>query len=184
MSWCFKSPATRLFVQQLFRIKTSKFSIAEILWTGGLVMNSNSESISVWWLHHVTVFTNSAPDGSRSRGPAGRAAVEIDPAGWYPTVRQLCCGMQTNSCKDQLWNVLLQWRHNGCDAVSNYRRLDCLFNRLFRRRSKKTSKLRVTGLCEGLHRWPVNSPNKGPVTRKNVSIWWRHHIVTLTSCWS
>ena len=25
------------------------------------------------------------------------------------------------------------------------------------------------------HRWPVNSPHKGPVTRKNVSIWWRHH---------
>ena len=35
-----------------------------------------------------------------------------------------------------------------------------------RRRSKKTSKLRVTGLCAGIHRWPVNSPHKGPVTRK------------------
>ena len=43
---------------------------------------------------------------------------------------------------------------------------DCLFNRLFRRRSKKTSKLRVTGLCAGIHRWPGNSPNKWPVTRK------------------
>ena len=39
-------------------------------------------------------------------------------------------------------------------------------NRLERRRSKKTSKLRVTGLCAGIHRWPVNSPHKGPVTRK------------------
>ena len=27
----------------------------------------------------------------------------------------------------------------------------------------------------GIHRWPVNSPHKGPVTRKNISIWWRHH---------
>ena len=27
----------------------------------------------------------------------------------------------------------------------------------------------------GIHRWPVNSPHKWPVTRKNVSIWWRHH---------
>ena len=35
-----------------------------------------------------------------------------------------------------------------------------------RRRSKKTSKIRVTGLCEGIHRWPVNSPHKGTVTRK------------------
>ena len=31
---------------------------------------------------------------------------------------------------------------------SNHRRLDCLLSRLFRRRSKKTSKLRITGLCE------------------------------------
>ena len=35
-----------------------------------------------------------------------------------------------------------------------------------RRRPKKTSKPRVIGLCEGIHRWPVNSPHKGPVTRK------------------
>ena len=27
----------------------------------------------------------------------------------------------------------------------------------------------------GIHRWPVNSPHKWPVTQKNVSIWWRHH---------
>ena len=27
----------------------------------------------------------------------------------------------------------------------------------------------------GIHRWPVNSPHKWPVTLKNVSIWWRHH---------
>ena len=42
----------------------------------------------------------------------------------------------------------LEWRHNERDGVSNHRRLDCLLNRLFRRRSKKTSKLRVTGLCK------------------------------------
>ena len=27
----------------------------------------------------------------------------------------------------------------------------------------------------GIHRWPVNSPHKGPVTWKNASISWRHH---------
>ena len=47
---------------------------------------------------------------------------------------------------------------------------------LIRRRSKKTSKLRVTGLCVG------NSPGTGefPAQRasnaENVSIWWRHHV--------
>ena len=43
----------------------------------------------------------------------------------------------------------LQWRHNGRHGVSSHRRLGCLLNRLFRLRSKKTSKLRVTGLCVG-----------------------------------
>ena len=67
----------------------------------------------------------------------------------------------------------LRWRHNGCDSVSNHH---CLLNRLFRRRSKKTSKLRVTGLCA------ENSPGTGefPAQRasnaENVSIWWRHHV--------
>ena len=27
-----------------------------------------------------------------------------------------------------------------------------------------------------IYRWPMNSPHKGPVTRKNVFIWWRHHV--------
>ena len=60
----------------------------------------------------------------------------------------------------------LRWRHNDHDGVSNHQPHGCLLNRLFRRRSKKTSKLRVTGLCAGNSPGPVNSPHKGPVTRK------------------
>ena len=47
----------------------------------------------------------------------------------------------------------LQWRHSGCNSLSNHQPHDCILNRLFRRRSKKTSKPRVTGLCA--HKWPV-----------------------------
>ena len=71
----------------------------------------------------------------------------------------------------------LRWRHNGRDDVSNHQPHDCLLNRLFRRRSKKPSKLRVTGLCAG------NSPETGEFpaqmasNAENVSIWWRHHGV-------
>ena len=60
----------------------------------------------------------------------------------------------------------LQWRHNEQHGVSNHQPHDCLLSRLFRRRSKKTSQLRATGLCAGIHRWPVNSSHKGPITRK------------------
>ena len=50
-----------------------------------------------------------------------------------------------------------------------------------RGRSKKTSKLRITGLCEG------NSPVTGefPAQRtsnaENVFIWWRHHALSSLS---
>ena len=64
--------------------------------------------------------------------------------------------------------VALLWRHNGCDGVSNHQPHCYLLKRSFRRRSKKTPKLRVTGLYAG------NSPVTGqfpaqraiPVTRK------------------
>ena len=79
----------------------------------------------------------------------------------------------------------LWWRHNDHDSVSNHQPHECLLNRLFGRRSKKTSKLRVTGLCVGNSPGPVNSPHKGPVTRKMIpfddvimllllSMVWRH----------
>ena len=40
----------------------------------------------------------------------------------------------------------LHWRHNEHDDLSNHRRLDGLLSHLFRRRSKKTSKLRIIDL--------------------------------------
>ena len=75
----------------------------------------------------------------------------------------------------QALEFTLRWRYNERDGVSNHQPHDCLLNRLFRRRSKKTSKVHVTGLCAG------NSPVTGefPAQRasnaENVSIWWHHH---------
>ena len=59
----------------------------------------------------------------------------------------------------------LRWSRHESKGLSSHRRLDGLLNLLFRCRSKKTSKLRVTVLCEGNHRWTVDSPHKGPVRR-------------------
>ena len=67
------------------------------------------------------------------------------------------------------WGIIhgsLQWRHNDHDGVSNHQPHCCLLNRLFRRRSKRTPKLRVTGLCVGNPPGPGNSPHIGPVTRE------------------
>ena len=73
----------------------------------------------------------------------------------------------------------LRWRHDEHDIISNHQPHHCLLNHLFRRRSKKTSKLRVTGLCVG------NSPGTGVFpaqmasNAENVSIWWRHHALKI-----
>ena len=46
------------------------------------------------------------------------------------------------------YDSTLQLRHNEPDGAPSHRRHDCLFNCLFRCKSKKTSKLRVTRLCD------------------------------------
>ena len=77
------------------------------------------------------------------------------------------------------FHKLLQWRHNGHDSVSNHQPNDCLLNLLFRRRSKKTSKLRVTGLCAGKSPGTGEFPVQKSSNAENVTIWWRYHVVRL-----
>ena len=79
------------------------------------------------------------------------------------------------------WDLTsLGWRYNEHDGVSSHHPHDCLLNRLFRRRSKKTLKVCVTGLCAG------NSPVTGEFfaqrasNAENLSIWWRHHVYITT----
>ena len=64
----------------------------------------------------------------------------------------------------------LQLRHNRCDGVSSHQHRDCLLNRLFRRRSKKTSKLRVAGLCAGNSPVTGEFPAQVASNAENISI--------------
>ena len=96
-------------------------------------------------------------------------------------IPQCICSMSHNApfriekcehfCSEwRMWDMVLKtplhWRHNDHDSVWNHQPHGCLLNRLFRHRSKKTSKLRVTGPCVENSPEPVNSPHKGPVARK------------------
>ena len=71
--------------------------------------------------------------------------------------------------------LALQWCHYKCVRVSNHQPHHFLLICLLKAQIKKTSKLRITGLCAG------NSPGTGefPAQRasnaENVFIWWRHH---------
>ena len=77
----------------------------------------------------------------------------------------------------------LQWRHNELDGVSNHRRLHCSHTILYRRRSKKTSKFRVTGLCEGNSSVTGEFPAQRAGNAEKFSIWWRLHDSVLSLLW-
>ena len=100
------------------------------------------------------------------------SGIKLDSSIWmHPNPMSSLCDISWSHLQDSL-----HWRHNKHDGVSNHQHHDCLLNRLFRRKSKKTSKLNVTGLCAG------NSPGSGEFpaqmasNAENVSIWWRHHV--------
>ena len=83
-----------------------------------------------------------------------------------PTLHCVCHRKVLRISYDFMYLWSLQWRHNELDSVSNHQPHECLFKLLFRRRSKKTSKSASLAFVRGSHRRPVNSPHKGPVTRK------------------
>ena len=56
--------------------------------------------------------------------------------------------------------------NDECGGVSNHRRLDCLLNRLFKRRSQKYQSSASLIFVKGVYRWPVGPPPTGPATRK------------------
>ena len=78
----------------------------------------------------------------------------------------------------------LHWRHNDHDGVSNHQPHGCLLNRLFKCRSKKTPKLRVTGICVRNSPGPVNSRTKGQLRGQcfhlMTSSWLRFYTTTMS----
>ena len=130
--------------------------------------------------------------GKRSRHSRRMRNQQFYVSGKRPMPRQQSCrdmckilhrSICKNLMRDSKFELSLPLPHNEHYSVSNYWRLDCLINRLFRRRSKQTSKLRVTG------RWPVDSPHKGPVTRKmfpsdDVNMWCRNRMCNGPGTWN
>ena len=74
-------------------------------------------------------------------------------------------------------DLTLQWHHNGRNGISNHQPHDCFLNHLFRRRSKKTSKICITGLCAGIF---TGDRHKWPVTRKMFPF---DDVIMTCTCW-
>ena len=135
-----KLPATSLFTQQLVQANNKENIKPLPLWGG----------CGVW-----------SPEYFPHKGPIIQSFRIMAPTCYYIFTKEWICLKKVLICKTPL-----RWSHNDPDGVSNHQPHHCLLNCLFGRRSKKTSKLRVTCLCAGNHRAPVNSPHKWPVTRK------------------
>ena len=134
-------------------------------------------SSSQW--HHMSVKAPHAPCNSTVCLTAYQANTKVTPE--YSTLLVLCGGNHRST---------LQWRHNEPDGVSNHQPHDCLLNRYSGADQRKYQSSTSLAFVRGIHRWPVNSPHKGPVTRKmfpfddvimnaeRVSMSWRHHVVS------
>ena len=62
--------------------------------------------------------------------------------------------------------IPLQWRHNERDGVSNHQPHNCLLNRYSGADQRKQQSSASLAFVRGIHRRPVNSPHKRPVTLK------------------
>ena len=77
-------------------------------------------------------------------------------------IEQCCCHAATLS----IFCVTLRWRHNGHNGISNHQPHHRLLNRFSGADQRKHQSSALLAFVRRIHRWPVNSPHKGPVTRK------------------
>ena len=116
--------------------------------------SSNAENVSIWWHHHNLWLILSLKFVPVDDGWIDNQLALVKLLARRRTGGKPCHEPMMTKTYNVMW-CPLQCRHNGRDSVSNHQPQDCLLNRLFRRRSKKISKLRVTGVCAG------NSPVTG-----------------------
>ena len=113
-------------------------------------MASNAENVSIWWRNHDA-----------------------------PVIWDI---MVLNNGLSFLWNPAVDYIDVTMSAMaSQITSLTIVYSIVYsKRRSKKTSELRVTGLCEGKSPVTGEFPAQRASKEKNVSIWWRHHVFMLS----
>ena len=65
-----------------------------------------------------------------------------------------------------MWSYIITATSNDPHGTPNYRSIKCLFNSMPRLTKTKHQKSELLSLCQGIHRWPVDSPHKGTETPK------------------
>ena len=128
----------------------------------------NAKNVPIWWRHHYERVASSSEGASKR---------------WFQSAECISAGPTKERYPSMDHMSALRWRHNDHDGVSNHQPHGCLLNRLFRRRSKKTSKPRVTGPLCGEFTGTGEFPAQRASYAENVSIWWRHHV-SATLIWT
>ena len=189
------SPASRWFINRLIgrgSKKTSKLHVTGLCEGNSPVtgefpaqMASYAENVSIWWRHHEWILPQQHRIFLWNKKMCTTSIVR---ASWNttkfssPEVKSVRCRQATAATyilehTISAWQSMcpLQWRHNGCDGVSNHQPRYFLFKRLFKAQIKETSKIRVTGLCVGKSPGTGEFPAQRASNAENVSIRWRHH---------
>ena len=158
-----------------------------VIWSPAIELQLNEISIEfeLWWKNHGT--QRPTTDLSASNHIAISKSRQFQKHTWHMYGKN---GKTTLTHTHTPHNrslfsthIALQWRHNECDVVSNHQPHDCLLNRLLRRRSKKTSKIHVTGLYEGISPMTGGLPTQRASNAENVSIWSCNHGTTWKMAW-
>ena len=139
---------------------------------------SNAVNVSIWWRHHGW----DSPETHRE-AYAIMVVADVIALNMHQAIsnHQAVIPATTDYENSHYATYIshnkhtLQWRHNGHDSVSNHQRLYCLLNCFYGHRSSKTSKLCVTGLCEGNSPGTGEFPAQMATNAENVPIWWHRH---------
>ena len=75
------------------------------------------------------------------------------------------------------WLISLHWRHSKAGDLGRHCALTIVYSTIYsgadRRNHQSSASL---AFVRGIHHWPVNSPNKWPVTWKMLPYPWRHYV--------
>ena len=82
------------------------------------------------------------------------------------------------SCRSLLSVLcLITATSNDCHGILNYQSIECLFNHLFRLKTKEHQRSALLALCGGNPPLTSGFPSQRASNTENVSIWWRHNVL-------
>ena len=120
------------------------------------------------------------PDSSRT-SPGNEIEKQSRPERLYGKLRWSGRNLEHGAGHDETSHDTVTWNHY-CDVImgvsaSQITSLMIVYSTVYSDADQREFQSSASlAFVRGIHRGPGNSPHKWPVTRKNVSIWWRHHV--------